>query len=132
MRWWFAAAVFWTLLIMAVCWLPIPMFPTGIGGEHPKSFPHFDKVVHASIFAVFGLLWLRVIPGNRRFLVVMVAGAALAVITEYGQSLPIIGRDGDVADGLADVCGVFLAYPLSMLLFRRVREEPPVASMTRA
>lgn len=132
MRWWLAAAVFWTLLIMAVCWLPMPMFPMGTGGEHPKRFPHLDKVVHAGIFAVFGLLWLRVIPGKHRFLVVVAAGAALAAITEFGQNLPIIGRDGEVADGLFDVLGVFLAYPLAMLFFRRLRDEEPLSAVANA
>lgn len=132
MRLWLAAALFWTFLIMAVCWLPLPMFPMGTGGEHPRAFPHLDKVVHASIFAVFGLLWLGAIPGRHRFLVVMAAGMALAVITEFGQSLPIVGRDGDVSDGVCDVIGVFLAYPLALMLFRRVRDEQPVASVTGA
>jgi VanZ family protein len=128
MRMWLAAALFWTLVIMAVCWLPLPMFPIGTGGEHPKRFPHLDKVVHAGIFAVFGLLWLRVIPGKHRFLVVVAAGAALALITEYGQSLPIVGRDGELADGLADVLGVFLAYPLAALVFGRERSAKAVAT----
>lgn len=132
MRWWLTAAVFWTLLIMVVCWLPMPMFPIGTGGEHPKRFPHLDKAVHAGIFVVFGLLWLRVIPGPRRFLVVVAAGAALAAVTEFGQNLPIIGRDGELTDGLFDVLGVFLAYPLATFLFRRVRDEQPVVSITRA
>lgn len=129
MRWWLAAALSWTLLILAVCWFPMEMFPSGIGEEHPEAFPHFDKVVHAGIFAVFGLLWLRALPGKARYLVVVAAGAALALVTEYGQSLPIIGRDGDVVDGLFDVLGVLSAYPLSMLLFRRQRDEEPVASI---
>ena len=130
MRLWLAAALFWTLIIMAVCWIPITVLQNGIGDEHPKAFPHFDKVVHAGIFAVFGLLWLRTVPGKARYLVVLAAGAVLAVITEYGQSLPIIGRDGDVADGVCDVLGVVLACPVFMLFFRRVRAERPEASMT--
>lgn len=129
MRLWLAAALFWTLLIMAVCWVPIGMFPTGGGGEHPRAFPHLDKVVHAGIFAIFGLLWLRALPGKARFLVVAAAGLALAVVTEYGQSLPIVGRDGDVADGVCDVIGVVLAYPLFLLFFRRTRDERPLPSI---
>ena len=74
MRWWLAAAVFWTLAIMAVCWLPLAMFTGGDGGEHPRLIPHFDKIVHAGIFAVFGILWLHVIPGKWRFPVVVLAG----------------------------------------------------------
>ena len=134
MRWWLAAAVFWSLAIMAVCWLPLPMFTGGDGGEHPRLIPHFDKIVHAGIFAVFGVLWLRVIPGKWRFPVVVLAGAALAAVTEVGQSLPIVGRDGDWADGLADVAGALISYPLATILSRRaeVEVEKPVAVATGA
>lgn len=127
MRSWLAA-VFWTLLILAVCWLPLPMFPLGDGGEHPKRFPHLDKVFHAGIFAVFALLWLRASSARIRFVAVVLAGIALAAITEYGQSLPIVGRDGDVADGMSDVLGVLLACPLALHLSRRGGVEPPVAA----
>jgi hypothetical protein len=132
MRWWLAAAVFWTLAIMAVCWLPLPMFPGGGGGEHPRLIPHFDKIVHASIFAVFGVLWLRVIPGKWRFPVVVLAGAALAAVTEAGQNLPIVGRDGEWADGLADIAGVLISYPLATFLSRRNAVEKPVVVATGA
>ncbi len=124
-----AAAMCWTLLILAMCWVPVGMLSIGGGGEHPKAFPNLDKVVHAGVFAVFGLLWLRAIPGNARFFVVLAAGLALAVVTEYGQSLPIIGRDGDVVDGVSDVVGVVLAYPLFLWFSRRARDARPVAAV---
>jgi VanZ family protein len=119
----------WTFLIMAICWLPIGMLTPGGGGEHPRAFPHLDKVVHAGVFTVFGVLWLLSIPGKSRFLVVLAAGAALAGATEYGQSLPIIGRDADVADGVADVVGVALAFPVFLVLLRRGCVERPVAAI---
>jgi VanZ family protein len=132
MRWWLAAAVFWTLAIMAACWLPLPMFPGGSGGERASRIPHIDKVVHASIFAVFGVLWLRAISGRWRFLVVILAGAALAAVTELAQNLPIVGRDGELGDGLCDVVGVLISYPLAAFLFRRLEVEEPVAVATGA
>lgn len=129
MRLWLAAALFWTFLILVMCWIPMGFLFIGGGGEHPKAFRHLDKVVHAGVFVVFGLLWLRVIPGNARFFVVLAAGLTLAAATEYGQSLPIVGRDGDVVDGLSDMAGVVLAYPLFLLLSRRARDEKPVAAV---
>ncbi len=97
----------------------------GGGDEHSRSLPHVDKVVHASIFAVFGLLWLRVIPGRKRYILVALGGVALALITEVVQSLPIVGRDGELADGLFDTLGVLLAYPVDYYFFRG-RDEPEV------
>jgi len=130
MRWWLAAAVFWTLLIMAACWLTLPIFGGGGGDESGARIPHFDKIIHASMFAVFGVLWLRVIPGKWRFLAVVLAGTAFAAVTEVVQNLPIIARDGEWADGLADVAGVLIAFPLTTLLFRREQVEKPVAVAT--
>jgi VanZ family protein len=131
MRSWLAAAVFWTLLIMALCWLPIPMLTWGGDvGEHTKRFPHLDKVIHVGIFAVFGVLWMRALSVDRRFLIVLAAGVALAVITEVGQNLPIVGRDGELADGVFDVLGVLLAYPLALFIFRAQPAEPPLATAT--
>jgi hypothetical protein len=39
---------------------------------------------------------------------VAVAGIALAVITDLGQNLPFLRRDGEVADALADSVGVLV------------------------
>lgn len=119
-RWkWVALATIWTLAIMALCWLPMPIFANSDVGRRAGKIPNIDKLIHAGIFAVFALLWLRAIPGKRRFVTVCLAGAALAAVTEIVQSLPVLDRDGDVVDAAADMAGVLAACVLTYPLVRR-------------
>lgn len=106
-RKWVALATLWTLMILALCWLPLPMITSSGVGQRAQKIANIDKFVHAGIFAVFGLLWLRAMP--RRYVLVLLIGLALAAISEIGQSLPLLDREGDVADAAADFAGVCLA-----------------------
>ena len=116
-------AVLWTILILVMCWTPDVWIPVG---EGPESFVfkviHLDKIVHAGIFTVFSLLWLRALPnGKQRFLWVGLAGTALAAITEIVQNVPIIHREGEFVDSVADVVGLVLGFPLFLWVERMVR-----------
>lgn len=115
---WIALATIWTLAILALCWLPMPMFSMGGVGDRAGRIPNIDKAIHAGIFAVFGLLWLRAIPGRRRYALVLLAGIGLAAITEYVQSLPLLDRDGDVVDAVSDIAGVCLACLMDYVLLK--------------
>ena len=109
-------AVLWTLVILTLCWLPGDIMQ---GVEKDSSLfeiPNLDKVVHWGIFLLFGLFWLRVGSSRWRFLWVALAGLVLAVVSEVVQSLPIIGRDGSVADGVTDLIGVLLGLALAPVL----------------
>jgi hypothetical protein len=64
--------------------------------------------VHGALFAGFSFLWMRAARSRRGQLGVVVVGLILAVSTEFGQSLPLVGRDADPLDGLADVVGLIL------------------------
>ena len=115
-------AWFWTFVILVLCWIP----RIYLSGEEkiakPFFVPNFDKLVHLGIFAVFSFLWMRVGSSRSRAWWVVVAGVALAVITELGQEIPIVNRDCNVADGLADSVGVIVglvAYGLLQKLFVR-------------
>ena len=113
------AAIIWTVLIFVICWTPSRNLPIS---EHAPSFLkliHADKIVHATIFAVFGFLWRRgtTAPSS----IILAAGVALAVITELGQGTPFVGRDADVWDGLADILGLILG-----ILSARM-PKPPLA-----
>lgn len=100
-------AIAWTLAILLLCWIPSSWLPVKETDEAGLDIPHMDKIVHASIFTVFTVLWLFALPARRnRFALVAVAGILLAIVTEIGQSIPIIERDGDIADGVADSVGV--------------------------
>jgi len=106
---------------MALCWLS-PKWVHELERKTPSlfEFPDLDKVVHWGIFCVFALLWLRVSRSSHRYWLVALGGLALAVITEVGQNLPMIQRDGNVPDAIADVIGVLIglaiAAPIEPLL----------------
>src|ERR1700716_2726133 len=93
----------WTMVILVLCWLPWFLMPADETGPRPFFVPNFDKLVHLGIFAVFALLWMRVGPPIGKAGRVFLAGLALAIISELGQELPIVGRDATVMDGVADV-----------------------------
>ena len=86
-------------------------------GSILHQIPYLDKIVHAGIFAVFGVLWLRALPGPKpRFLWVGLAGVALAALTEIVQNVPIIHREGEVQDAVADVVGMLAGFPVFVWL----------------
>ncbi len=106
-------AVLWTIVILVTCWTPQAMIPVSEGPGSLIHNLHLDKFVHAGIFAVFTVLWLRVRPaGKMMYLWVLLAGTALAALTEIVQNLPIINREGEFQDALADFAGVLLGFPM--------------------
>ena len=109
-------AILWTVVIMMLCWLPGPMVQEL---EHDSSWfriPDLDKLVHAGIFVVFSILWLRVSSSPRRFAWVTLGGFALAAITELVQRLPAVGRDGSISDALTDAAGVLVGIVAAPLV----------------
>src|SRR5436305_15349121 len=99
-------AASWTVVILALCWFPRFLMPVKETGPRPFFVPNFDKLVHLGIFAVFAVLWMRVGPPIGKSGRVLLAGLALAAISELGQELPIVSRDANVMDALADAVGV--------------------------
>ena len=100
-----------------------------------------DKVVHAGIFVVFSVLWARTLTIRRRFAWVALGGIALAILTELVQTLPIVGRDGEVSDALTDVAGVLVGIVLASLvepvarfiesrIFRKAESQPVLLDVT--
>jgi hypothetical protein len=115
----------WTLVIMALCWTPRFLLG-GIEAEHrPPPIPYLDKAVHLGIFAVFAFLWMWAGSPGRRVWQVAAAGSGLALLTELGQELPIVSRDANLADGLADLVGVVVGL-LAFELARRMAERQAV------
>ena len=93
-----------TCLIVTLCLWPKTWLPAREAS--PRNAPHADKVIHFAMFAVFGLLWMRVGPVSRaRVGLVLAAAVALAIGTELLQGLPLIARDPDPFDAIADVLG---------------------------
>lgn len=101
-RWVKPAAIGWTLLILAACFIP--------GSEIPNlKVPLIDKWVHFVLFGVFAFLWLRVYPSRRttRLLTVFLVSVAFGYAVELlqGALRPLLGRSYSGADALADAIG---------------------------
>ncbi len=95
--------VWWLLLWVAlIAQLVVLYAPSAPGGPEVSGL---DKVIHASVFgapALFALL-----AGVRpRWVGLLVLHAP---VSELVQATMLPARDGDVADGVADVTGVALA-----------------------
>jgi len=116
----------WTVHLPAVAWLgmvtaalAVPVSPD-LPGWVPRLF-HFqllDKVVHAAMFAVLGLLGVRSfrllrVPVPR--LAVLVAASAYAAASEVAQHL-LTERSGEPADVLADVLGAAVGVAAAAML----------------
>jgi VanZ family protein len=102
-------------MLLLLCWLPAQSLPVDEGGSSWITFAHADKVVHLGLFGLFGILWGRVRPGNLWATKVVLGGILLATLTEAGQALPVIGRDANVPDALADTAGLVLGVVATRL-----------------
>jgi hypothetical protein len=111
-----AAAILWTIVIMVLCWIPRAAIHELEDGSTWFKLPNFDKVVHAGIFVVFSLLWVRVWSSPRQRLWAILGGFGLAVLTEIGQLVPAVGRDANIADALTDCAGVLAGIAVAPLL----------------
>ena len=110
-----ALAIGWTALIFVGCWLPGRWVEFGLsrsGGLLPIDLPA-DKIAHALLFFVFGILWRRAGLGLAP---TILAGLAGAVVTELGQLVPLLERTCDLADFFADLGGLVLGAWLGEVL----------------
>jgi uncharacterized protein (DUF486 family) len=123
MRFRIAMAALWTIVILALCWMPGFVVQEIERDSSWFQVPNLDKVVHWGIFVVFTVLWLRTSTSRWRYAWVALGGLAAASITEVVQNLPAIGRDGEVGDAITDLIGVVLGLAMARWiepLFRRV------------
>ncbi|MEJ7638396.1 MAG: VanZ family protein [Singulisphaera sp.] len=116
----------WTVVILAIFLVPSDWLPVA---EARLSSSHFllprDKLVHSGMFAILSVLWMRVMPTRGWTVLVSVGGLALAILTELGQGLPMIGRDPDRLDALADAVGTFVGVGVFWALRGLAVASPP-------
>ncbi len=99
----------WTIVILALCLLPSYWLPVAEARLYPSQFfVPVDKMVHCGMFAILSFLWMRVRATAGWTALVVLGGLALAILTELGQGLPMVGRDPDRFDALADSVGAFV------------------------
>jgi hypothetical protein len=117
-----AAAAVWTLVILLVCWTPKRVVEEVEEGSGWFHIPYFDKVVHAGIFLVFAVLWMRTrrARGPAGYAWVALAGLVLAVVSELGQTMSWVGRDASVGDTLTDWAGLAVGLLLAPFIEPRL------------
>jgi VanZ family protein len=101
------AAISWTVAIFIGCSMP--------GDGLPYEVSNRDKLIHISIFLIFGFLWRML---GYRVLVVLLAGAVYGFLIEVWQGVMPINRSYDLYDALADTVGTILGIGLAELVKR--------------
>jgi VanZ family protein len=99
----FWLALGWSIAIFIACSVPQNGVP---------SLSNSDKVQHAAVFLVFGVLWMW--SGRKPGWVIGV-GSGFGMLIEIWQGVMPLGRSFDWYDGLADAVGVLLGVGLVLL-----------------
>jgi VanZ family protein len=111
------ASAAWAVVIFILCATPGRYIPSADWLE----LLSFDKLVHASIFFILGLLLLLSAlsrsMSRQASVTLLFAGACYGVLLEVGQARFFSGRTMDVFDAIANTIGIFL----SLLLYRRLK-----------
>jgi len=108
-----AAAIVWTLAIMALCWLSPRWVHKVESSSSLFELPNLDKDFHWGIFCVFAVLWLRTSRSSRRYWLVALGGRGIVKKKKLVQNLPIVDRDGNVPDAIADLIGVLIGLAIA-------------------
>jgi VanZ family protein len=96
-------AILWTIFIMVLLTIPGKSIPS-------VSIFEFDKLIHAGLFFVLTVAWLRAVAGRYVYKAVLVVGAILifSFVSEWFQEVLPIGRTADVFDAVADSIGALI------------------------
>ena len=113
-------ALIWGMIILLIISLP--------NSAHPPTeklrIPHFDKIVHFLMYAVFGALILlgygkfdrNAITTAKQLIVSVSLGIAYGTVTEFLQHFYFTYRDGNIydviANGFGTVFGVLIVVAL--------------------
>lgn len=107
----------WAILILALTALPGNFIPAI---SSPWSLLSFDKLIHATLFAVLVALVFRGLTlqySQKTFRLKVIAlvifiGIIFGGLTEVMQSILNLGRFADIYDFIADSIGAVLGWPL--------------------
>lgn len=108
-------AVLWFIFMLFVLFMPGSSVP-----EVSFSFPHFDKLIHFTLFAVFTFLLQKALTpplfARTILLLFLFAGGS-----EIIQELYIPRRSGDILDFIANSTGIIFSIILTSYRFQRDR-----------
>lgn len=114
-------AVIWTVIILLLCLMPASDVPN----TFMSRIPHFDKLVHAGIFAGFVFLWAFALHKSGKshplvyLAIVIIIAILLGFLIELLQKeLISLHRDFDMWDWVADILGAFFGGAIFNVVFR--------------
>lgn len=101
--------VIWSFVILFIVFIPGNKIPNH--GEWMDIF-QVDKIIHIFLFAPFSFSWLLKFHFSeninlRTISLIVLSGLLFAISTEIIQYYFIEGRNGNIADAIADVIGIF-------------------------
>ncbi|HEY3386947.1 MAG TPA: VanZ family protein [Saprospiraceae bacterium] len=112
--------VLWGLVILV-----LSLMPGGPGNMNLFGIPHFDKVGHFGMYAVWTFLIFRSISfnpnrtANQWLWISILVGASMGVILEIGQLTMHQGRSFELADMLANALVAGVGAWIGKLYFTR-------------
>lgn len=115
-------ALFWGVIVFLIISLPSSALPS----TEKLRIPHFDKIVHFVMYAVFGAL---ILLGHGRFkhktsasknqvIMSISVGILYGIITEFLQFCCFPDRHGNIYDVLANGFGTVFGVFLVVLFYK--------------
>ena len=99
--------IFWLAFICYGLFIPAGSLPT----KPFLNIPHFDKVVHFSMFFMFCLLLFRPFKKLefKYYFLAPLTATAFGAILEWAQRLISVSRSSDIYDFFANAIGILMA-----------------------
>ncbi len=111
-----ATAVIWSGLILVLCWTPY-QYIREIENKSPWfQIPDLDKAIHAGLFVILAILWLRFALPRRPIWALLLGCFVLGALSEIVQMLPILNRTAELYDLATDCVGVVVGLAIAPLV----------------
>jgi VanZ family protein len=112
--------VLWGLVILV-----LSLMPGGKGNMMLFGIPHFDKVGHFGMYAIWTFLFFMALKrspgltGKRSFWISLLVGTLTGVVLEFGQYFMAQGRSFELADMVANAVGAVVGAGVGFFLLKR-------------
>lgn len=112
--------VLWGLVILV-----LSLMPGGKGNMMLFGIPHFDKVGHFGMYAIWTFLFFRAFSSNpgmpfqRSLWISVMIGTLTGAVLEFGQYFMGNGRSFELADMVANALGGIVGSGAGYSIFKR-------------
>ncbi len=116
----FLPALIWGVIIFMIISLPSSALPP----TEVYNIPHFDKIVHFTMYAIFGVLMLfgfgrfkrNAEISHKHLIISITTGVFYGILTEFLQHCCFDDRHGNIYDVAANVFGTVFGVVLIVAL----------------